>query len=157
MYTVKPINITNISGLLKVADILYKCGKDMSAKYDLHHWDNPRIKNWIIVFLCALKNEIYLVYCGEKCVATFQTRKKDDSLLFQKLATSPDYAGKGIGSFCLDAIEDIGRKSSCKKILCEVFDKSEHAKAFYEKRGYTAYGETTTLKYREIKLKKDLR
>ena len=95
MYSVKKLSILNIRGLLKVSDILYKCGKDMAARYDLHHWDNPHVKNWAIVALCALKNSIYLV-------------------------------------------------------------KSGHAKAFYEHKGYTVYGETDTLKYKELKMKKEL-
>ena len=52
--------------LLKVSDILYKCGKNMAQKYDLHHWDNSRFKTWIIVALCALKNNIYLLYGENK-------------------------------------------------------------------------------------------
>lgn len=76
-----------------MSDILYECGKDMADKYDLHHWDNSHIKNWLIIALCALRNNIYLVYSGEIPIATFQTRKVEQSLLFQKLATTPELAG----------------------------------------------------------------
>lgn len=142
--------------LLKVSDILYKCGKDMASKYDLHHWDNSHIKNWVIVVLCALKNNIYLV-CSEKIpVATFQTRKMNESFLFQKLATSPEFGGKGIGSFCLNEIERLAKSENCAEIICEVYDKSEHAKLFYENKGYCVCGETDTLKYRELKLRKEI-
>ena len=128
----------------------------MATRYDLHHWDNSHIKNWIIIVLCAMKNQIYLIYNDKTPVATFQTRKVNQSYLFQKLATSPEFAGKGIGTFCLKEIERLAKSENCKEIICEVYDKSEHAKLFYERKGYLVYGETDTLKYKELKLRKEL-
>ena len=128
----------------------------MAEKYDLHHWDNSHLKNWVIVALCALKNDVYLVFNEKRPVATFQIRKTEHSILFQKLATSPDFAGGGIGSFCLNEIEKLGKAKDCKEAICEVYDKSEHAVNFYENRGYVVYGTAETLKYRELKLKKEL-
>ncbi len=156
MYSVCKIKIWNIVGLIKVSNILYKCGKDMSAKYDLHHWDNSHFKNWIIVLICAMKNNIYLVYDKKKPVATFQTRKVNLSYLFQKLATLPEFAGRGIGTFCLNEIEKMGKSLNCEEIICEVYDKGEHAKLFYEHKGYIVYETTDTLKYKELKLRKKL-
>lgn len=156
MYSIRKLNICNISGLKKVSDILYKCGKDMAKKYDLHHWDNSHIKNWMIVALCALKNDIYLVYNEKTPVGTFQTRKTDKSLLFQKLATTPAFSGAGIGSYCLTQIERLAKENGCAAVICEVYDKSEQAKNFYEHRGYTIYGSTETLKYKELKMRKEL-
>ena len=156
-YSIRKVGIFNIPALLRVSGILYKCGKDMAEKYDLHHWDNSHLKNWIIVALCALKNKIYLVYDGSgAAVATFQTRKLGSSYLFLKLATLPELAGRGVGSFCLSEIERLASEVECSEVICEVYDKSEHAKSFYEKRGYTPYGTAETLKYTEIKLKKEL-
>lgn len=81
-FYIKKINTFNIIDLFKVTNILYLCGKDMALKYDLHHWDNSLIKEWIIVCLCALKNDIYLV-CDEKdVVATFQIKKKKQCVIF---------------------------------------------------------------------------
>lgn len=156
MYTVGKVKIYNIPDLLQVSNILHACGRHMAEKYDLQHWNNPRWKDWLIVLWCALKNHIYLVYEGKVPVATFQTRKVQQSFLFQKLATSPCYSGKGVGSFCMQEIEEMGRTAGCKEIICEVYDKSEHAKTFYEHRGYSVYGTTDTLKYKELKLKKIL-
>lgn len=156
MYFVSKLKIWNIAKLLLVSNILYKCGKDMAAKYDLHHWDNSHVKNWIIVALCAMKNQIYLVYDNKIPVATFQARKINQSYLFQKLATSPEFSGKGIGTFCLNEIERLAESENCKEIICEVYDRSEHAKMFYKHKGYLVYGETDTLKYKELKLRKKL-
>jgi len=156
LYSVRKLKIWNIAELLDVSSILYKCGKDMAAKYDLHHWDNSHIKNWAIVALCILKNNIYLVCHGKMPVATFQTRKINQSYLFQKLATAPEVAGAGIGTFCINEIERLAKSENCKEIICEVYDKSEHAKTFYEHKGYWVYGETDTVKYKELKLRKKL-
>ena len=128
----------------------------MAERYGLHHWDNPHIKNWLIVVLCAMKNDIYLVYREKIPVATFQTCKTEQSFLFSKLAVNPVYAGEGIGSYCLTQIEYLAKESSCLDVVCEVYEKSEHAKMFYKHRGYTIYGLTKTLKYREFKLRKEL-
>ena len=156
MYSVQKLKVWNLAKLLKVSNILYECGKDMAMKYNLHHWDNSHIKNWVIVALCVLKNNVYLVCDDQVPIATFQTRKVDSSYLFQKLATLPEHSGKGIGAFCLGEIERLGRQEKCKETICEVYDLSDHAKRFYEKRGYVVYGTTDTLKYKELKLKKEL-
>lgn len=156
MYSVRKLSRCNIAKLKTVSDILYECGKDMAKKYDLHHWNNSHIKNYVIVALCALKNDIYLVYNEKTPVATFQTRKTKQSFLFQKLATAPAFSGAGIWSYCLTEIERLAKESGCTEVICEVYDKSEHAKNFYEHRGYTVYGATETLKYNELKMRKEI-
>lgn len=156
MYRICKLSKCNFAGLKKVSDILYECGKDMAWKYDLHHWDNSHIKNHIIVALCAMKNDIYLVYNEKTPVATFQTRKTGQSFLFQKLATVPSFSRGGVGSYCLTEIERLAKDNGCTEVICEVYDKSEHAKSFYEHRDYAIYGETETLKYKELKLRKEL-
>ena len=156
MLTVYRVEKYNILALKKVSNILYDCGKNMAKEYGLHHWDNSHIKNWVIVAMCTMKNDIYLVYSSQKPVATFQIQKTKNSLMFQKLATLPAFSGCGIGSFCIEEIERMAREHGCAEVICEVYDKSEHAKNFYEHRGYTVYGTTETLKYRELKLRKEL-
>lgn len=156
MYLVSKLKKYDIFGLKKVSDILYDCGKDMAKKNNLHHWDNSHVKNWVIVALCALKNDIYLVYNEKSPVATFQTRKNGNALLFQKLATSPSFSSSGIGSYCMLQIERLAKESGCAEVICEVYDKSEHAKSFYEHRGYAVCGKMETLKYTELKLRKEI-
>ena len=53
-------------------------------------------------------------------------------------------------------IERLAKEQGCSEVICKVYDKSEHAKNFYEHRGYTVYGATETLKYKELKLRKEL-
>ena len=53
-------------------------------------------------------------------------------------------------------IERLAKEYGSKEITCEVYDKSEHAKSFYEHRGYTVCGEIETLKYKELKMRKEI-
>lgn len=155
-YAVKQISPFSIHRLLQVENILFKCGKDMAEKDDLHHWDNVHIKNALIVCLCALKNKIYLVFNESTPVATYQTKVIGDKLRFQKLATAPDFSGCGIGSFCMHEIEHQAIKCECKSVFCEVYDKSTHAINFYKHKGYVVVGKEETLKYTELIMEKAL-
>lgn len=144
----------DILGLKAVARILNICGKDMASKFDLHHWDNPFIKTLVIVVLCDIKNDISLLYDGNKPVATFMTKCNGDELHFEKLGTLPSESGQGIGSYCMNKIEEMAKDAGCRKIVMEVYEKSQHAISFYEHKGYTVVGTTGTLKYKELKMEK---
>lgn len=156
MYTLKKVGKLDILRLNKVADILNACGKNMAKKYDLHHWDNPYLKSLVIVGLCALKNDIYLLYADEKPVATFMTKLQGDSLSFEKLGTLPSEEGKGIGSMCMEKIEEFAKNAGCKKVVMEVYEPSQHALFFYEHKGYKVVGMTDTLKYKEVRMERNL-
>ena len=156
MYALKKVGKLDIPRLNKVAAILNACGKDMAEKYDLHHWDNPYLKSVVIVGVCALKNDIYLLYADEKPVATFMTKKQGESLHFEKLGTLPSAAGKGIGSMCMAKIEEIAKNAGCKKVVMEVYEPSQHALSFYEHKGYKAVGKKNTLKYKEVRMERNL-
>ena len=152
----KKVAIYDIPRFIKVADILNVCGKDMAAKYDLHHWDNSYLKSLFIVCLCALKNQIYLLYSNGKPVATFQVKAKKDILHFEKLGTLPTEEGKGIGTLCMKKIEDIASECGCHKVVMEVYEPSRNAVCFYEHRGYQSVGTVNTLKYKEIRMEKEI-
>lgn len=156
MYTVRKISILNLLGQFKVNNILFDCGKDMAMKYNLHHWENSHFKNFIIVMLCELKNTVYLVEDKGHPIATFQIKILDKTIHFEKLACSPQYAGKGIGSYCIGYIEELAVKTKCNKVCMEVYSPSQHALDFYIHRGYKICGKTETRKYSELKMEKIL-
>lgn len=85
MYKVKRIGIINLPGQIKVNNILFDCGKDMAKKYDLHHWDNSHLKNFIIVALCELKNTVYLVTEDERFGFELEERRDSTQLLVYKM------------------------------------------------------------------------
>ena len=157
MFKVSRIKAFDISNLFRVSDILWRCGKDMAQKYDLHHWDNSRFKSFVIVCLGVLKNRLYLVFDAQnQAVATFQIKKNNSDIHFEKLATLPQYAGKGVGSFCMEYIEKIAKEYGCNTVSMEVYANSKHAIEFYEHRGYEISGSVETLKYTEYKMQKKL-
>ena len=156
MYNLCRVKKLNLFKLDKAASILSSCGKDMAQKYDLHHWDNPYFKTLIIAGLCSLKNDIYLVYSGEKPVATFMTKKNASDFHFEKLGTLPAEAGRGIGSWCLTKIEDQAREKGCSKVTMEVYEPSEHAIGFYQHHGYQIVGKQNSRKYTLVKMEKEV-
>ncbi len=156
-YGIVRVGFFNPGYILRIADILYLCGKDMAEKYGLHHWDNSKFKTLLIVGLGLVKNRVYAV--NDKngtTVATFRTKRSGDSLHFGKLATRPDMSGRGIGSFCIGEIERFAVESGCRQVSMEVCSSSGNALGFYLNRGYTVSGDGKTLKYPVKKLSKRL-
>ena len=154
MFRHEEIHKTDIGGLVKTANILNACGKDMAGKYDLHHWDNPFIKSFLIVLLCLFKNRLFMVYSEDSPVATFQIRVKGDTLYFEKLGTLPRESGRGAGSYCMKAIEQMGAELGCKKVSMEVYESSNYAIGFYRNRGYRPVSRVRTARYNEIVMEK---
>lgn len=155
-YSIIKLGKKNLFELRKAREILFLCGKDMAKKYGLYHWDNSYFKSWIVILISILKNEIYIIKKNNESVATFQVKKVEECLYFFKLATKPQYMGKGIGKFCIREIEKIAQKFNCKYVMCEVYDKSSHAIKFYKNNGYIIFGNKETLKYNELKMRKEL-
>lgn len=155
VYQIHKVKIYHIKKLCAVGKILYRCGRDMAESYDLQHWNNSWVKTVAVVGLCALKSKIYLV-CNDagKAVATFQVNQQGDKLHFSKLATDPANAGKGVGTFCMETIERMAQEMGCGKVCCEVYDKSRHAIAFYEKKGYAVTGTCSSMKYTQLQMEK---
>ncbi|MGI6346842.1 MAG: GNAT family N-acetyltransferase [Limisphaerales bacterium] len=151
------VGLFNFFNQIKILNILYDCGKYMSQKYNLNHWNNSYLKNLIIILICEIKNSVYIVKNEKNIpIATFQLNRKGAVLRFEKLATSPEVSGRGIGSFCVDYIERMAKELGCNKVCMKVYSQSEHARLFYEHRGYQFSGITVTLKYSMIKMEKIL-
>lgn len=156
-YKIKRVRRFDLLSMCCVSRILMDCGRDMAEKYNLHHWHNGMLKTFLIVCYTSLKNEIWLVENNEKrALATFQVRVTPRGFHFSKLATSPQAAGKGIGSLCMSEIETMAKDRGCNVVYMEVYDKSKHAIDFYVHRGYKQCGETKSLKYREFIFQKSI-
>jgi hypothetical protein len=58
--------------------------KRYGKKYNLHHWDNTKIKSFAIALYCTIINDVYIVTdLSDNIFATFQVKEKDDSLFFE--------------------------------------------------------------------------
>jgi len=150
------VSAFSFSRLVQVERILYECGKNMAENEGLHHWDNSHLKNAFIMCLCLFRNEVFLVLDDGNPAATFQTKVTGDKMTFSKFAVRPDSSMRGIGSFCMHAIEQMAVNEGCRSVCCEVYDKSSKALAFYEHKGYKTVGRKSTVKYIELILEKVL-
>lgn len=148
--------IHNMKDIITVTNILYTCGKDMAQRYDVHHWDNTWIKTYIIVLLCVIKNDVFIVEKDNSTIATYQTKIMDKSYHLEKLAVDPKYHGHGVGSFCLHHIEKVARQNGCIKVELEVYSKSDHAIKFYYAHGYSHIKNSTTRKYDVFCMEKEI-
>lgn len=153
----KKIKMTDLTGLKKVESVLYACGKDMAKNRDLHQWDNTHTKNMLILALCELKNDVFLVSdeAGNP-VATFQVNRKKDSVYFEKIATLPEYRGQGIAGKMLEEIKKVARERGCSKITCSVYEKNTYARTYYLKKGFGICGTTQTKKYQLIDMELEI-
>ena len=158
MYYTSKLKIVEFWRILKIEQILYSCGKKMMHDFGLQHWDNTHFKIFAILCLTAIKNRIYYSCDHDgNYVATFQVRITGTECCFEKLATAPEFEGKGVGTYCLQQIENLALQKGCLRVSCEVYDKSLHAIRFYEKRGYSVCGERATRKYTVLQMQKKLR
>jgi ribosomal protein S18 acetylase RimI-like enzyme len=57
-------------------------------------------------------------------------------LFVEELATSPDYQGRGVGSFMLEQLQHLARIHGCTHLVLEVAENNEDALAFYRRRAF---------------------
>lgn len=139
-----------------VYTILKKCGWKM-AKQFLFHWIPPYSKK-AIRSDCKTK-QVVLVW-DEKLQAytsTFQMYiSEGDCLFFRKIATLPEYEGRGIGRSNLRYIEDYARERGCSKLCLDVYVKSKAAVDFYLHNGFTITGTKRSIRFKEYLMEKAL-
>ncbi len=62
-------------------------------------------------------------------------KKKMRPLFVEEIAVSPEYQGKGVGSFILDQLEHIARLRGCTHVMLQVSENNRPALRWYKKRG----------------------
>jgi ribosomal protein S18 acetylase RimI-like enzyme len=68
----------------------------------------------------------------------------DSSALFRsdlvvsldQIAVVPDARGTGVASALLEAVREVGRKAGCRRLVTEVWDFNDGARAFYDAAGF---------------------
>lgn len=71
----------------------------------------------------------------------FAVKPTDDDFFISKLYILHLARGKGIGKTCMSYIEEIARRSPCKRLTLTVNKKNAAAIAAYEKMGFSTYDE----------------
>lgn len=61
----------------------------------------------------------------------------DVIISLDQMAVSPDAARTGIGSTLLEAVREVGRTAGCRRLVTDVWDFNEGARAFYQACGLT--------------------
>jgi len=56
-------------------------------------------------------------------------------VFLDQIAVAPDAGGMGVGSALLEAVREVGRKAGCRRLVTEVWDFNEDARAFYDAAG----------------------
>ncbi|MET8289495.1 GNAT family N-acetyltransferase [Streptomyces sp. NPDC005132] len=62
--------------------------------------------------------------------------RSDLVVSLDQIAVVPDAAGMGVGSALLEAVREVGRKAGCRRLVTEVWDFNEGARAFYDAAGF---------------------
>ena len=139
-----------------IFSILRKCGYNMARK-GLFHWipSYPRRSirkdcqnNWVVLVYDKTLNAF---------TSTFQMVKKSESeMYFRKLATSPEFDGRGIGKANLAYMESFAQKQGCSKALLDVYVKSVHAISLYRRLGYQVIGTKRSVRFKELIMEKSI-
>lgn len=148
---VKPSDEQYINEIYK---ILFRCGMNM-AKQFLFHWVKPYSKA-AIMNDCETKT-VVLVKDKSTGVytSTFQMFVNDEGNLYvRKIATRPDYEGKGIGKRNMQYMENYAKEKGCPKVCLDVYKKSPRAVGFYKKFGFVVTGETKARFFSEYVMEK---
>jgi GNAT superfamily N-acetyltransferase len=131
-----------------VYEILKLCGGDMKSKLGLTHWHPP----YPIQLLRrdAEHRSVYTVSGDDQIIATFtiDTRPLEyyypalwktpehRAMYVSHLAVLPQLQGKGIGSWCMNEIENIAAESGCRAVRLDAYEKYKQLLQFYDKLGY---------------------
>lgn len=89
--------------------------------------------------------------------STIQMVKLNESELYlRKLATLPEYEGRGIGKANLLFAENFARENGFAKTKLDVYVKSEHAISLYRRLGYQVTGTKRSVRFKELIMEKSL-
>lgn len=139
-----------------VFSILRKCGYNMARK-GLFHWipsyskraiRKDCVNHWVVLVfdnsLNAYTSTIQMV------------RINDSELYLRKLATLPEFEGRGIGKMNLLFAENFAKKNGFTKTKLDVYIKSERAILLYQRLGYQIIGTKRSVRFKELIMEKVL-
>lgn len=136
--------------------ILRKCGYNMAKKF-LFHWI-PSYSRRKIRRDCEQK--VVVLVKDEALNAftsTFQMYVNDEGNLYvRKIATAPEYEGRGIGRRNMQYMEDYARRQGCPKIYLDVYSKSKGAINFYLHNEFKEVGTKRSIRFKELIMEKQL-
>jgi ribosomal protein S18 acetylase RimI-like enzyme len=140
----------------RVYKILRRCGYNMAKKF-MFHWIPPYPKSKIRKD-CE-RYVVIIVYDEEinDYTSTFQMYMDDRRNLFvRKIATAPEYEGRGIGRKNMRYMERYAQEQGCNKVCLDVYIKSKRAIGFYQHNGFCIVGMRKTIRSKVLIMEKIL-
>jgi GNAT superfamily N-acetyltransferase len=135
-----------------VHEILRKCGQDMKVRLGLGHWDPPYPLD--VMRRDAERGSVYTVRDADRTVGTFTIGTEPFSyydmtiweapgaraMYVSRLAVLPELQGNGIGTWCMETIEQLARDEGCAAVRLDVYGKHRKLLEFYTRLGYSWRG-----------------
>lgn len=140
-------------GKVKVLhEIVKKCSQDMKLRFGLRHWAPPYPLH--LMRRDAGQKSVYAVCDGDQTVATFTigTQPSADydmtmwaspnkkAMYVSHLAVLPDFQGRGIGTWCMKAVEHLATDGGCVAVRLDAYEKHLKLLEFYDRLGYQRRG-----------------
>ena len=147
-----------------VYSILKASGSYMVDTFGLTHWSKPYSKENIA--RDVENKDVYIVKNESQNIATFMLSEDtsyyfkeipdENAVYLSKLAVNPNVVNSGIGTACMNYIEEICKRNNKTKVRLDVYDKSVQAVNFYTKLGYKELFLKDTTNFRVICMQKEL-
>ncbi|MDZ4876660.1 MAG: hypothetical protein CLLPBCKN_006095 [Chroococcidiopsis cubana SAG 39.79] len=137
-------------------EILVVCGLDLQERFGLDYWLPPYPLEKMRQDL--EDKRIYCISVGREVVATFTLETKmpseytrygkihwqvvDVSAMYvHRLAVLPTWQGQGLGTWCLQAIENLAINSDCGAVRLDAVKMNSKLSVFYQRQDYRLVGE----------------
>ncbi len=136
-----------------VHEIMKQCGQDMKERLGLGHWDPPY--PLALLRTSAKERRVYAVLTDEQLVATFTVGKEPPSyyhtiagvweswdpsgepaLYVNRLAVLPALQGQGIGTWCMQEIEQMASREGYEAIRLDAYGNHLKLVEWYQHLGY---------------------
>ena len=95
------------------------------------HYDIEGIKEY---YISPKRNNFYVAFCGEKIVATADS--KEDTASIWRLMVDKDYRRHGLARKLVNEMEEFAKKEGYKRIYLHTHRYLEAAPAFWDSLGY---------------------
>ncbi|MEO1560928.1 MAG: GNAT family N-acetyltransferase [Cyanobacteria bacterium J06632_19] len=150
------ISQVTVSEIPALHQILVECGLDLQKRFNLYYWVPPYPLEKMLKD--ANKMDIYAIKLDSELIGTFTIETKMPSGYFKygdinwqnpglsafcihRLAVLPLFQGKGIGTWCLQQIENLAINRNYSAVRLDAVKKNQKLLKFYEQSVYKRVGE----------------
>jgi GNAT superfamily N-acetyltransferase len=139
------------SEVLGPYSVIVACGREMTARLGLRHWDPPLP---LADFRAqAATREVWAVLQDGRLIGTFTIgltsipdypreyfADASPALYLNRLALLPSEQGRGLGRACMGEVERLARRRGARSVRFDAVAAHADLRAFYRKLGYRECG-----------------